>query len=112
MVANKRSLMSDYEQWERENAIHPVIAIILAMVFLVLAGVCLYYPISRYLYDYPDYSIRIMFISIGLSGMFLFGFGFFVYRVVKGKPIPYVAIGGDPPPGSIWKSWKQQNQKD
>ena len=88
--------MSNVEDWERRNALPFGFAALVTVMSFVAAAFFIGYPISRWLFSYPEKMAAVPLILIG--GFFLLGGIAFTIRLAKGQPIPYIGRGGEAPP--------------
>lgn len=88
--------MSNVEDWERRHALPFGCAVFLTLIAFVFAVFFLWFPISTWLFGYPEEMASLPLFAIGI--FFLLGGVAFTWRLIKKNPIPYVGSGGEAPP--------------
>ncbi len=88
--------MSNVEDWERRNALPFGCALLVTIFSFLFAAFFIGYPVSRWLLNLPQ---EMQVLPLFLIGLFFFigGIGL-SWRLIKGKAIPYVGRGTEPPP--------------
>ena len=88
--------MSNVEDWERRHALPFGCAVVMTIVSFALAAFFLGYAASQWLFDYQREKPTLP--LLGAGAFFFAGGVAAVWRLAKGKPIPYVGRGGEAPP--------------
>jgi hypothetical protein len=88
--------MSNVEDWERRHAQPLGCSILTAIGCFAGAAFFIGYPVSQWLRGHQLEMPALPLLAMG--GFFLFGGVAYVWRLVKGKPIPTEGRGHEPPP--------------
>jgi len=88
--------MSNVEDWERRHALPFGCAVVMTIGCFAFAAFFLWYAASPWLFGYQHEMLPLP--LLGAGGFFLGGGVAAVWRLAKGKSVPYVGRGGEAPP--------------
>lgn len=90
--------MSNVEDWERRHALPTGCAVVVILLNVLTGALLLYFAVSGVLYPHEGGSRREVVLCFVTGGLALSGAAWMAWRVYRGKPLPHVGAGDEPPP--------------